>query len=508
MSLEVNETNNTIEVTHTTFTLELTETGIKGDKGDTGATGPTGPTGPAGADGADGADGVIQTIVAGTNITVDATDPANPIVSTSGSSVAWGSITGTLSAQTDLQTALDGKAASSHTHTESDITDLSHFTPTTIDSDYGNETVTSDWIFQGSSATGAFGAADLTVGDATNYGILQLGKAEIGRTSRVNGNMDLDGTVYILNKANPATSNILFALFDSTNGIRFAWPQSGTGNATYNPRSMIIAGPAVNDDTIVTVGYWQTQGIFHNLAMDTGTTGADLGVQNDLEVEGDIFTDSIKGSTDNTDITLDPHGTGDVVIASGADLQVTDDISTSGGAVLSDVIAEYTTANGVTVDGVLLKDGKVAGSALENAYPVGSIYMNATSSTNPATLLGFGTWSAFGAGRVLIGLDSGDTDFDTAEETGGSKTHTLTEAEMPSHTHSVTDSGHAHSTGGFSTSGGSGSANYDVTGHSLSKAGRNTNSATTGITLGNTGSGNAHTIVQPYIVVYMWKRTA
>ena len=68
----------------------------------------------------------------------------------------------------------------------------------------------------------------------------------------------------------------------------------------------------------------------------------------------------------------------------------------------------FTTLTGVT-------------ATIANAYPVGSIYMNATNSTNPATLLGFGTWSSFGAGRVLIGLDSSDTDFDSAEETGGAK---------------------------------------------------------------------------------------
>jgi hypothetical protein len=59
-------------------------------------------------------------------------------------------------------------------------------------------------------------------------------------------------------------------------------------------------------------------------------------------------------------------------------------------------------------------------------YPVGSVYINASVSTNPDTLLGFGTWAAFGAGRVLVGLDADDVDFDTVEETGGAKTHTLT----------------------------------------------------------------------------------
>lgn len=54
-------------------------------------------------------------------------------------------------------------------------------------------------------------------------------------------------------------------------------------------------------------------------------------------------------------------------------------------------------------------------------WPVGSVYVS-TSATNPASTLGFGTWTAFGAGRVLVGLDAGDADFDTVEETGGSKT--------------------------------------------------------------------------------------
>lgn len=132
----------------------------------------------------------------------------------------------------------------------------------------------------------------------------------------------------------------------------------------------------------------------------------------------------------------------------------------------------------------------VSSGALVAAYPVGSIYMNATSSSNPNTLLGFGTWTAFGAGRVLVGLNSGDTDFDTAEETGGAKTHTLTASEMPSHTHSI-------SYGGSDATGTSGVTLY------RHDAGSNLSRTTT-----SAGSGGAHNNLQPYIVVYMWKRTA
>lgn len=149
---------------------------------------------------------------------------------------------------------------------------------------------------------------DLNVGDTTtpDYGMICFGDAVIGRTSYNVGNMDIDGSVVIRNMGTPATSNIEFVFTESGgDAIRFALAKSGIGNATYNPRSMLIAGPAVLDDEIVTVGYWQTNNsIFDNLACDTAGTGADLGVQNDLEVEGDIFTDSIKESTTAAGITL------------------------------------------------------------------------------------------------------------------------------------------------------------------------------------------------------------
>ena len=141
----------------------------------------------------------------------------------------------------------------------------------------------------------------------------------------------------------------------------------------------------------------------------------------------------------------------------------------------------FTTLSGVT-------------ATISNAYPVGSIYMNATNSTNPATLLGFGTWTAFGAGRVLIGIDSGDTDFDTAEETGGSKTHALTIGELASHNHTVGSNDSGTGTGGAA-------GNMEL----VRDAGTGNGPAVTSST---TGDGDAHNNVQPYIVVYMWKRTA
>lgn len=141
-------------------------------------------------------------------------------------------------------------------------------------------------------------------------------------------------------------------------------------------------------------------------------------------------------------------------------------------------------------------------AALSALYPVGSIYTNATNSTNPGTLLGFGTWTAFGAGRVMVGFNSGNALFDTAEETGGSA-----DAITVSHTHTatVTDPGHLH-TGGVS---GYGQGNVSGSGNPSGGI-SDTGTATTGVSvsISTTGSSGTNANYQPYITVYMWKRTA
>jgi hypothetical protein len=155
-------------------------------------------------------------------------------------------------------------------------------------------------------------------------------------------------------------------------------------------------------------------------------------------------------------------------------------------------------------------------AVLQTLYPVGSVYSNATSSTNPATLLGFGTWTAFGAGKVMVGLDSGDATFSTVGNTGGSK-----DAITVSHTHTatstVTDSGHFHISGvpsdysaGFGSSS-IGSTNMKA-GTGTTSSSPNTNTVTTGITVATsnstTGSSATNANLMPYVVVYCWKRTA
>jgi hypothetical protein len=144
-------------------------------------------------------------------------------------------------------------------------------------------------------------------------------------------------------------------------------------------------------------------------------------------------------------------------------------------------------------------------AAAQAAYPVGSIYINATNSTNPASLLGFGTWVAFGAGRVPVGFDSGNALFNSAEETGGSY-----DAVVVSHTHTatVTDPGHNHTYQRRTTISNGEFANDPMAYINLETV--NTSTSTTGITVANSTEGVSGTNanIQPYITVYMWKRTA
>ena len=175
----------------------------------------------------------------------------------------------------------------------------------------------------------------------------------------------------------------------------------------------------------------------------------------------------------------------------------------SGAAVFSSTVALGASATATTQsagdNSTKVATTAYVGNSVSLAYPVGSIYINASVSTNPATLFGFGTWTAFGAGRVMVGLNAGDSSFDTLEETGGSK-----DAIVVSHTHSVSDPGHNH-TVGIQTK----TLDQNAGGSSLAGAGTTTTStASTGISISSTGASGTNANLQPYIVVYMWKRTA
>ena len=162
--------------------------------------------------------------------------------------------------------------------------------------------------------------------------------------------------------------------------------------------------------------------------------------------------------------------------------------------------------------------------------------------TDPATLFGFGTWARIGKGRALVGVDEADPAFDNPEETGGEATHTLTTTEISAHSHGVTDPGHVHVQNAHghgltdpghthltqrypTATGGSSGFTIDTsmsgtladntlpvkaatTGATVDNATATDQSAATGLTVNNAGSGAAHNNLQPYLTLYVWKRTA
>lgn len=155
------------------------------------------------------------------------------------------------------------------------------------------------------------------------------------------------------------------------------------------------------------------------------------------------------------------------------------------------VVAEATNATNATNVNTPSGNVPLATALLNMVYPVGSVYMS-VNNVSPQVFLG-GTWAVWGAGRVPVSVASGDSDFETAEKTGGEKTHTLTDHEMPRHSHALEEQ-----TG--STSG----SNYVFRSNSIVGA-QSTEYA--GFTE-TVGSGEAHNNLQPYITCYMWKRTA
>ena len=175
---------------------------------------------------------------------------------------------------------------------------------------------------------------------------------------------------------------------------------------------------------------------------------------------------------------------------------VVTDVDITGGSV-TDVDITGGSATDIDITGGSISESTNVVEVLKKVYPVGCIYTS-TVATNPSTLFGFGTWSAFGAGRTLVGIDSGDTDFDTVEETGGAKTHTHT-----------LDDGFAkigfHGSDLFEDQDGAGSYTADrkcVISGTVSVSEATSRSTELG------GSTDSSSNLQPYIVVYRYRRTA
>lgn len=141
---------------------------------------------------------------------------------------------------------------------------------------------------------------------------------------------------------------------------------------------------------------------------------------------------------------------------------------------------------------IQLKDNKNEKMYPHPYYPVGSIYLSVTN-TNPSKWFG-GTWEQIAKGRTLVGVDTGDTDFNIVKKTGGEKNHKLTIEEMPNHEHKLTLSA------GVDT----GLGNRVV----VNDWYWDTKSQSIWGTVQTVGGNQPHNNLQPYFTCYIWCRTA
>jgi len=263
-------------------------------------------------------------------------------------------------------------------------------------------------------------------------------------------------------------------------------------NEARNPTAALTTGSIVPTDLSTGAPSWDGSGtlnVIGSLASSSiFTSGEAIEINQSGTGDRNAYVDFHTADPSGTDFNARIYRAGGL----DSDLQILN--SGTGSIVVSSTVAQVSN-NAQSVTTKAYVDAAVD-AAIQNSkadsYPVGSIYINATDATNPVTLLGFGTWVAFGAGRVPVGIDASQVEFDIAGETGGDKSVTLNIDQIPSHDHNVRG-GTVNGDGGLiaGVSGTNASVNLSP------------NSTTTFV-----GGTQAHTNLQPYVVVYMWTRTA
>ncbi len=257
-------------------------------------------------------------------------------------------------------------------------------------------------------------------------------------------------------------------------------------------------------------------GAFTTLACTTvsATTSATLEkiICNNVTIDGS----NIGFTTDDEDL---------MALANGA-LTVNGTLTTSGELTVNDNITVTGTVDGVDVADLntKLSTGDATDARLKNifniVYPVDSIFIS-TSNADPATIYG-GTWAAFGAGRTLVGVGTGTDSnsesvvFSTSEATAGEYNHTLTQAEI-NHNHqwNKKESDASNSFDRFikmdGVSNNTEDSTFDSSGNKMLYSDQyemRQNTYTSANRALTNGTVTGHNNIQPYITVYMWKRTA
>lgn len=308
-----------------------------------------------------------------------------------------------------------------------------------------------------------------------------------GHTHTVANISDLTATATELNYCDGVTSNIQTQL---NNTVKLSGDQTINGNKTFtgmiyfdDPDASIkpYLYTDYSDALKINVGgklsWIDSDGHFHS-SVDGRFIGA-----NTLSTYG---VTGVKGSAESSyrkgEVNITPANLG-IPNARNITISTADPTSSDGGN--GDVWIKY-------------------GSAQSNCpFPVGGVYIS-IASTDPSSIWAGTTWEQFAKGRTLVGLDTSDANFNTSGQTGGEKTHTLTTDEIPAHGHGMA---HTHSYTGPNT--GTWKVGTNGASHTwCTSAGSKTSKGASKTTTDNAGSGAAHNNLQPYIVVYMWKRVS
>ena len=264
----------------------------------------------------------------------------------------------------------------------------------------------------------------------------------------------------------------------SNNSFKFAIDRNislNSGEASFN-----VALVDKKTGTTIRKGSFKRYIRIESNSIDEGTVSSDLAVSVIETIQSNVATATAKETSLREAITkgnLDNY----VTKVTGKGLSSND----------------FTNAYKTILDGLTTTINDAISTAIVNnnkaTHPIHSTKIT-FDNVNPGTYITGTTWKLTAKGKTLVGVDEDDTDFNTAGKTGGSKTHTMTVQELAPHVHpQVITNG----TGGSVN----GRADYV-------EDGTNMNTYPQGCNTGSTGGGQAFSIMQPYITVYIWERTA
>lgn len=353
-------------------------------------------------------------------------------------------------------------------------------------------------------------------GNLTTYGKYVVSKSKITATSTptlaygaslVSTVISANGAQY---NASPATTDFILSASNTTVSVTITDSRGQTATATATiqiydyaaPQIISMAAHRCNSD-----GTDNNAGAYFKVAYSIVITALGNNNSKTLKVKykkrsASTYTETSFTPTAYTEtsatsaIAADTNATYDIVV------ELTDDFGTASvslvlptastrmnwgagenGGVAIGKVSEHDKTLEIADDWAVKSKGIV-----DLIYPVGAIYMS-VNSTSPATLFG-GTWAAI---EDTFLLSAGSTY--TAGDTGGEATHTLTKDELPAENLGINAGTNWLGYRNTNASTGNGIAGLGA------KAG-------TAIKTDNMGSGQAHNNMPPYLVVYVWKRTA